>query len=265
MKTESATNCTTTTCQFAAAIRAPRFSAMLRRRDARHRRKDRVTISPGFRGLGLCARRCGAPRMCSVPTHDLSSRRSAAVCSVSLPAPLGLIGLVALAAVPWSRATLGWTPEDTRARVLDDIRTRVADPGRRARHGGRRRGPRRRRRRGGAAGSTDAVRTLFDRVAALQTAIAPLAALTIYDADGVPLAWEGRPASLPASRALRAGRDVSRADAAWPAPGAPRADGRRRQRPPPRRRRRGRGGAVLGASGRVNRPRRSRSTRRSPR
>ena len=52
----------------------------------------------------------------------------------------------------------------------------------------------------GAAGSTDAVRTLFDRVAALQTTIAPLAALTIYDADGVPLAWEGRPASLPASR-----------------------------------------------------------------
>ena len=42
---------------------------------------------------------------------------------------VGLIGLVALAAVPWSRATLGWTPEDTRARVHDDIRTRVATLG----------------------------------------------------------------------------------------------------------------------------------------
>ena len=113
---------------------------------------------------------------------------------------VGLIGLVALAAVQWSRATLGWTPEDTRARVLNDIRTRVAARGAVLDTAGAGVGRDAATVEAGAAGSTDAVRTLFDRVAALQTTIAPLAALTIYDADGVPLAWEGRPASLPASR-----------------------------------------------------------------
>ncbi len=111
-----------------------------------------------------------------------------------------LVALMALGALPWSRVSLGWTAEDTKTRVHDDLRSRIGALGRvlddavagltgdaaaiEA----------------GAAGSTDAVRTLFDRVAALQTANAPLAALTIYDDAGVPLAWDGRPASLPTSR-----------------------------------------------------------------
>ncbi|MFI5050829.1 MAG: hypothetical protein ACHQEA_13300, partial [Gaiellales bacterium] len=111
-----------------------------------------------------------------------------------------LVALVALGALPWSRVSLGWTAEDTKTKVHDDLRSRIGGLGRvldaavagltgdaaavEA----------------GAAGSTDAVRTLFDRVAALQTANAPLAALTIYDDAGVPLAWDGRPASLPTSR-----------------------------------------------------------------
>ena len=51
----------------------------------------------------------------------------------------------------------------------------------------------------------------------------PLAALTVYGAEGMPLAWEGRPASLPASRLAGGRRLVPGADAARPAPGAARA------------------------------------------
>jgi signal transduction histidine kinase len=112
----------------------------------------------------------------------------------------GLLVAMAVAVVPWARLTLGWTAEDTRAKVHDDLRVRVAALGqvldaavaRMASDGALVDA--------GAAGSTDAVRTLFDHVAALQTTIEPLAALTVYDAEGVPLAWEGRPATLPTSR-----------------------------------------------------------------
>jgi len=113
---------------------------------------------------------------------------------------IAIAALVGAAAVPWARADLGWTADDTRILVQRDVRSRVAalaealdaavagvagdavaiDAA--------------------GAGSTDAIRSLFDRVAAVRRGQAPLAALTVYDAEGVPLAWEGRPASLPASR-----------------------------------------------------------------
>jgi signal transduction histidine kinase len=113
---------------------------------------------------------------------------------------VGLAVLVVGVAIPWSRAALGWTPDDTRARVHDDIRARVAAQGRVLETAVVALSSDAAAIEAGAGGSTDAVRSLFDRVAALQGTVAPLAALTIYDADGVPLAWEGRPASLPASR-----------------------------------------------------------------
>jgi signal transduction histidine kinase len=111
-----------------------------------------------------------------------------------------LLVLAAVTIVPWARLTLGWTAEDTRTRIHDDLRRRVATLGQvlNAAVAGIARD--------GAlvdaatSGSTDAVRTLFDHVAALQTTIEPLAALTVYDAEGIPVAWEGRPATLPASR-----------------------------------------------------------------
>ncbi len=108
--------------------------------------------------------------------------------------------LTALAAVPLARSTLGWTADDTRARVHDDIRSRVASLGAAldAAAVGLTRDAAQVE--AGATGLADAVRALFDRVGALQTSVSQVTAVTIYDADGVPLAWEGRPATLPASR-----------------------------------------------------------------
>ena len=112
----------------------------------------------------------------------------------------GAMVLTALAAVPLARSTLGWTADDTRARVHDDIRSRVASLGAAldAAAVGLTRDAAQVE--AGATGSADAVRALFDRVGALHTSVSQVTAVTIYDADGVPLAWEGRPATLPASR-----------------------------------------------------------------
>jgi signal transduction histidine kinase len=111
-----------------------------------------------------------------------------------------LVVLVGAAALPWARIDLGWTADDTRALVQEDVRARVtalagvldaavaAVAGEAAAIDG------------AGAGSTEAVRALFDRVGAVRRAQPQLAALTVYDAEGGPLAWEGRPASLPVSR-----------------------------------------------------------------
>lgn len=108
--------------------------------------------------------------------------------------------LVVAAALPWARSTVGWTVEATRARVHQDVRARVDALGRALDAAAVSLASETALIEAGAAGDTDAVRTLFDRVAAVQRIDLPLAALTIYDGDGVPLAWEGRPASLPAAR-----------------------------------------------------------------
>ena len=72
--------------------------------------------------------------------------------------------LTALAAVPLARATLGWTADDTRARIHDDIRSRVASLG--AALDAAAVGLTRDAAlvEAGATGSADAVRALFDRV-----------------------------------------------------------------------------------------------------
>jgi signal transduction histidine kinase len=113
---------------------------------------------------------------------------------------IGVMALVAIGAIPLARATLGWSAADTRARVHDDIRSRVAGLGRALDAVALRLTQEAAVVEAGAAGSSDAVRTLFDRVGAVQASITQVAAVTIYDADGVPLAWDGRPATLPASR-----------------------------------------------------------------
>ncbi|MGD9904634.1 MAG: ATP-binding protein [Vicinamibacterales bacterium] len=108
--------------------------------------------------------------------------------------------LVLATALPWARSDLGWSVADTRARIQQDVRAQVAALGgvldasidALAVDG--------RAIEAAAGGATDAVRLLFDRVGAVQRQASPLAALTVYDGDGVPLAWVGRPATLPAAR-----------------------------------------------------------------
>ena len=113
--------------------------------------------------------------------------------------------LVLVAAAGWllARTEIGATPQDTRRLVEAELRARLADEERSldravspfvsdgalvdA----------------AAAGSPDAVGRLFGAVAATpHDPGPPIAALTVYGAEGTPLAWSGRPASLPASRVL---------------------------------------------------------------
>ena len=111
--------------------------------------------------------------------------------------------IVAVAGGGWllSRQQLGATVEATQARVEADLRTRLADLGQ-ALDGAVRpfatQGTAVETAAGGAAG---AVAILFRQISAVHAATGPsLTALTVYGADGAPLAWEGRPASLPAAR-----------------------------------------------------------------
>ena len=150
--------------------------------------------------------------------RDSSCRRAerpARMGSVSMSCPpvvrralvrVGALLLVALAVVwgggwQWSRQRLGPTPADTRRLVEAEARARMAR----------------------LTGALDAaVQTmaadgaLVERAAggdgpsitALFAAVAlddrgdagRIAALTVYGVDGAPLAWDGRPSTLPASR-----------------------------------------------------------------
>ncbi len=96
---------------------------------------------------------------------------------------------------------LGATPTDTRAHVEAELQGHLADVARAldravapfAAEGAMAEAA--------ASGAGDAVRRLFERMAARRGSDSDaVAALTIYGPDGTPLAWEGRPASLPLSR-----------------------------------------------------------------
>ncbi len=149
VKMASATNCTTTTCQFAAAIRAPRFSASFGDGDARHCGGTGPLYHPGFaacalvprvdRRLPQCAR---SRRMVCPPAVRRGLLRVAA-------GTVGLIGLVALAAVPWSRGDAGLDRRTTPGRGSTTTSARASRPsGSVLDAGGRRRRPRRRAGRG---------------------------------------------------------------------------------------------------------------------
>ena len=112
--------------------------------------------------------------------------------------------LVAVAGAGWllARQQLGATPADTRARVEVELRGRLGALGHAldlavapfATEGATVEAAA-----GGAAESVDA---LFDQIAQSHAVSHGPAvdSLTIYGAEGTPLAWEGRPASLPTAR-----------------------------------------------------------------
>ena len=79
VNTASATNCTRTTCQFAAVMRAPRFSASLRRGDERHQSGTRPLYHPGSVGsiTGIIRARHILPDLQGSPRCGLSARGSA--------------------------------------------------------------------------------------------------------------------------------------------------------------------------------------------
>lgn len=116
-----------------------------------------------------------------------------------------LASLTTVGGVLLARWQLGLTPADTRARVRDDVTSRVAALGVALDGAVRALAPEGSTVEAAASGADDPVRRLFERVGAAElTAGTSLAALTVYGEDGTPLAWEGRPSSLPASR-LEAG------------------------------------------------------------
>ena len=118
---------------------------------------------------------------------------------------VGLLAvLVAVAGAGWllARQRLGATPADTRAHIEVDLRGQLAALGQ-ALDGAvapfASAGATVEAASGGAAG---AVAQLFEQISTRRAAGsgAAVAALTIYGGEGTPLAWDGRPASLPLSR-----------------------------------------------------------------
>ncbi|MEP7118374.1 MAG: hypothetical protein ABI880_12375, partial [Acidobacteriota bacterium] len=111
--------------------------------------------------------------------------------------------LVAVAVAGWllSRQQLGATDADTRALVEDEMRGQIAALGQsldRAVQPFANQGATVEAAAGGGAAAID---RLFSHLADVHAgASAAIAALTIYGAEGTPLAWEGRPASLPEAR-----------------------------------------------------------------
>ncbi len=113
--------------------------------------------------------------------------------------------LVVAAGTGWlvARTELGATPQATRGLVEDDLRARLAGEERSldravgpfASEGATIEAA--------AEGAANAVGRLFGEVAAKpRDPGPPIAALTVYSAEGTPLAWAGRPASLPTARVL---------------------------------------------------------------
>ena len=111
--------------------------------------------------------------------------------------------IVAVAGAGWllSSQQLGATPGATQARVEADLRSRLADLGQALDGAVRPFATEGTRVETAAGGAAEAVAALFSQITAVHAATGPsLAALTVYGAEGTPLAWEGRPASLPATR-----------------------------------------------------------------
>ena len=114
---------------------------------------------------------------------------------------LAVIVTVAGAGWLWSRQQLGATPVATQARVEADLRSRLADLAEALDRAVRPLASDATRVETAAGGAAEAVSGLFSQIAAVHAATGPsLAALTVYGNEGTPLAWEGRPASLPAAR-----------------------------------------------------------------
>ncbi len=112
--------------------------------------------------------------------------------------------LVVVAGAAWglARQQLGATPADTRARIEAELRGHLAELGRELDRAVTPFAAEGTMVEAAAGGAADAVERLFARVAQRRGPgrDPAVAALTIYGADGTPLAWEGRPASLPTSR-----------------------------------------------------------------
>jgi signal transduction histidine kinase len=112
-----------------------------------------------------------------------------------------VLGVAAAGGAVWARARVGTTPGDTRQRIettatsrlsrvgaaLEQAATDVAAAGDLVEAATR--------------GDGSSIDRLFTLVAVDEAASRrDLAALTVYGADGIPLAWDGRPSSLPTSR-----------------------------------------------------------------
>ena len=115
---------------------------------------------------------------------------------------LAVLAVVAGAGWLLARQQLGATPADTRARVEAELRDHLKTLGQAldaavapfAADGATVEAA--------SGGAGDAVGALFELISARSAAgaNAAVAALTVYGAEGTPLGWEGRPASLPLSR-----------------------------------------------------------------
>ncbi len=113
--------------------------------------------------------------------------------------------LVAVAGTGWlvARTELGATPEATRALIEVELRARLADQDRWLDQAVRPIASEGLVVEAAAQGGADAVSRLFGELAARTRDRGPsIEAVTVYGADGTPLAWAGRPASLPTVRVL---------------------------------------------------------------